>query len=54
MNEPLLKSVYFSYSEKLILFLVFKVPDSAGTATALFSGVKTRSGVLGVDLNAKR
>ena len=26
-----------------------QVPDSAGTATALFSGVKTRMGVLGID-----
>jgi len=27
----------------------FQVPDSAGTATALFSGVKTRMAVLGID-----
>ena len=27
----------------------FQVPDSAGTATALFSGVKTRSGMVGLD-----
>ena len=26
-----------------------QVPDSAGTATAIFSGVKTRMGVLGID-----
>jgi alkaline phosphatase len=26
-----------------------QVPDSAGTATALFSGVKTRMAVLGID-----
>ena len=26
-----------------------QVPDSAGTATALFTGVKTRMGVLGID-----
>ena len=26
-----------------------QVPDSAGTATAIFSGVKTRIGLLGVD-----
>nr|XP_054768599.1 alkaline phosphatase, tissue-nonspecific isozyme-like [Lytechinus pictus] len=26
-----------------------QVPDSAGTATAFFSGVKTKSGVLGID-----
>ena len=27
----------------------FQVPDSAGTATALFTGVKTRMAVLGID-----
>ena len=27
----------------------YQVPDSAGTATAIFSGVKTRMGVLGID-----
>ena len=27
----------------------FQVPDSAGTATAIFSGVKTKMAVLGVD-----
>ncbi len=27
------------------------MPDSAGTATALFSGVKTKMSVLGVDSN---
>ena len=26
-----------------------QVPDSAGTATAMFTGVKTRAGMLGVD-----
>merc|ERR1719403_529999 len=26
-----------------------QVPDSAGTATAMFSGVKTRAGMLGLD-----
>merc|ERR1719187_2196747 len=26
-----------------------QVPDSAGTATAMFSGVKTRQGMLGLD-----
>ena len=31
----------------------FQVPDSAGTATALFSGVKTGKGVLGLDGTAK-
>ena len=31
----------------------FQVPDSAGTATALFSGVKTGMGVLGLDGTAK-
>ncbi|MEO2169185.1 MAG: alkaline phosphatase [bacterium] len=31
-----------------------QVPDSAGTATALLSGVKTRSGVIGVDAGLKR
>ena len=30
-----------------------QVPDSAGTATALFSGVKTRSGMLGLDQKAR-
>jgi len=30
-----------------------QVPDSAGTATALFSGVKTRSGMLGLDQQAQ-
>ena len=30
-----------------------QVPDSAGTATALFSGVKTRSGMLGLDQQAR-
>jgi len=29
-----------------------QVPDSAGTATAIFSGVKTRSGMLGLDSRA--
>jgi alkaline phosphatase len=27
----------------------YQVPDSAGTATAIFSGVKTRMAVLGID-----
>ena len=31
----------------------FQVPDSASTATALFSGVKTGKGVLGLDGTAK-
>ena len=31
----------------------FQVPDSAGTATALVSGVKTRMGMLGLDGTAK-
>ena len=30
----------------------FQVPDSAGTATALFTGVKTRMAVLGLDETA--
>ena len=30
-----------------------QVPDSAGTATAMFSGVKTRSGMLGLDQQAR-
>ena len=29
-----------------------QVPDSAGTATAMFSGVKTRAGMLGLDATA--
>ena len=29
--------------------MLFQVPDSAGTATALFTGVKTRMAVLGID-----
>ena len=29
-----------------------QVPDSAGTATAMFSGVKTRLGMVGLDLQA--
>jgi len=32
----------------------FQVPDSAGTATAMLSGVKTRMGVLGVDETVER
>ena len=32
----------------------FQVPDSAGTMTAMMSGVKTRAGVLGVDENVAR
>ncbi len=32
----------------------FQVPDSAGTITALLAGVKTRSGVLGVDETVAR
>src|SRR5690606_34054745 len=32
----------------------FQVADSAGTATALVSGVKTRMGVLGVDASVPR
>jgi alkaline phosphatase len=31
-----------------------QVPDSAGTATAMLSGVKTRSGVIGVNANVTR
>ncbi|MFP6664160.1 MAG: alkaline phosphatase [Deltaproteobacteria bacterium] len=31
-----------------------QVPDSAGTATALLAGVKTRAGVIGVDSGLKR
>jgi alkaline phosphatase len=31
-----------------------QVPDSAGTATAILSGVKTRAGVIGVDAGLKR
>ena len=30
-----------------------QVPDSAGTATALFSGVKTRLGMIGLDEQAR-
>ncbi len=32
----------------------FQVPDSAGTMTAIISGVKTRAGVLGVDASVAR
>jgi len=32
----------------------FQVPDSAGTMTAMMSGVKTRAGVLGVDASVAR
>jgi alkaline phosphatase len=32
----------------------FQVPDSAGTMTAMMSGVKTRAGVLGVDESVAR
>ncbi len=32
----------------------FQVPDSAGTITAMLSGVKTRAGVLGVDASVVR
>ncbi len=32
----------------------FQVPDSAGTITAMMSGVKTRAGVLGVDASVAR
>ena len=33
----------------LKLLICPQVPDSAGTATAIFSGVKTKMAVLGVD-----
>ena len=31
-----------------------QVPDSAGTATAIFSGTKTKAGVIGIGPEAKR
>ena len=55
--NPALRAKRFSLLKivQTVLIVYFlKVPDSAGTATALFSGVKTRSGVLGVDMTAKR
>ena len=38
----------WTLSETSVVML-FQVPDSAGTATALFTGVKTRMAVLGID-----
>ena len=42
-----------SYAYALFLSQTYntdtQVPDSAGTATAMFSGVKTRAGMLGLD-----
>ena len=32
----------------------YQVPDSAGTATAILSGIKTKSGIIGLDDSAMR
>ena len=44
---PLLENVNEFFLLKLLICP--QVPDSAGTATAIFSGVKTKMAVLGVD-----
>ena len=49
-EESILEWEKFPYSGQSKTYNTdFQVPDSAGTATALFTGVKTRMAVLGID-----
>ena len=49
-EEEILEWEKFPFSGQSKTYNVdYQVPDSAGTATALFSGVKTNMAVLGID-----
>ena len=53
-EEAILEWEKFPYTGQSKTYNVdYQVPDSAGTATALFSGVKTNMAVLGIDKTPK-